>query len=178
VADLSRYEVAGQLLLCRTCGKGGTRGIVKNFGRQTIDVAEMNTEISIHEADHHGVVFENDAAENAEAARRASQALASRADAVSRDLRESEYYRCYPAATAYRDGMLNGMGGEAGDLAGVLGPDAARALSRALAHIAAMSKDYPELIRSHNRDTCDDFACFIFGHLIDVARAVDDQLSG
>lgn len=176
MADLERYEVAGPLLLCRTCGKGGARHIVKNFGRQTIPAAEMHTEIFIHEADHHEPVYENNATANAEAARRASHVLAKFADDVTSDMRESEYYRGYPEATAYRDGMVNGMGGPAGEMAGLLGPDAVRALSRALERISEMGKDYPELIQDHNRKTCDDFTCFIFGHLVDVARAVDEQI--
>lgn len=176
MADLERYEVAGSLLLCRTCGKGGTRHIVKDFGRQTIDVAEMHVEISVHETDVHEAVFANDATENARAALRASQALAARAEAADIDVRMDEYYACYPDETAYRDGMLNGMGGSAGDLAAVFTPQAARALSRALAEIHAMGKGYDELIRDHNRKTCDDFTCFIFGHLVDVARAVESQL--
>lgn len=176
MADLERYEIAGALLLCRTCGEGGARHIVKDFGRQTIDVAEMDTEISIHETDRHEVVFENNATENAETAKRASQELAKRADAVTRDTREGEYYRCYPAATAYRDGMVNGMGGASGAMAGLLGPEAVRALSKALERVAEMGKDYPELIQDHNRKTCNDFMCFIYGDLIDAARAVDSQL--
>lgn len=176
MADLERYEVAGSLLLCRTCGKGGARYIVKDFGRQTIDVAEMHTEIFIHETDRHEPVFENGATETAEMARRVAQVLAKCADDVTWDMRESEYYRCYPIKTAYRDGMVNGMGGPAGDMAGLLGPDAVRALSRALEYIADMGKDYPELIQDHNRKTCDDFTCFIFGHLIEVGRAIDEQL--
>lgn len=177
MADLDRYEVAGSLLLCRTCGRGGTRHIVKNFGQQTIDVAEMHTEIFIHETDHHEVVFENDASENAGAALRASQALGSRAEKVAQSVREDEYYACYPDETAYRDGMVNGMGGEAGELASLFGPDAARHLSRALAYISAMGKDYPELIRDHNRKTCDDFTCYLYGELVEIARAVDGQLA-
>lgn len=176
MADLERYEIAGALLLCRTCGKGGARHIVKDFGRQTIDVAEMHTEVSIHETERHEVVFEDNATENAGAAKRVSQELAQRADAVARNMRESEFFRCYPAATAYRDGMENGMGGASGAMAGLLGPEVVRALSRALGRVAEMGKDYPELIQDHNRKTCDDFMCFIYGDLIDAARAVDSQL--
>lgn len=176
MADLERYEMAGALLLCRTCGKGGTRFIVKDFGRQTVDVAEMYTDISIHETDRHEVVFENNATENCGAALRSSQALSEFIGKVDRDLREDRYYACYPVETAYRDGMVNGMGGATGDLASLLGPDAARPLARALAYISAMGKEYPELIQDHNRKTCDDFCCYLYGELVAVARAVDRQL--
>lgn len=174
--NLERYEVAGSLLLCRTCGQGGARYIVKNFGRQTIDVAEMHTEMFVHESGHHEVVFENNATENAQTARRVAEVLAKHADGVARDVRESDYYRCYPSATAYRDGMVNGMGGPAGEMAGLLGPDVVRSLSQALGRIAAMGRDYSELIQDHDRKVCDDFNCFIYGDLINVARAVDSQL--
>jgi hypothetical protein len=177
MADLERYEIAGSLLLCRTCGTGGARHIVKDFGRQNINAAEMDVEISIHETDHHEVVFENDATENAGAAMKASQALAARAEAAARSVREDEYYHCYPDETAYRDGMLNGMGGEAGDLAALLGPKAARVLARALKRIAEMGRDYPELIQTHNRNTCNDFTCFLYGDLVEIAHAVEGQLT-
>lgn len=176
MADLERYEMAGQLLLCRTCGMGDTRFIVKDFERQTIDVAEMHTEISIHETKCHEVVFENNATQNCEAALRSSRALSRRADRVVNHLRSSSYYTCYPSETAYRDGMLNGMGGETGEMAALLGPDAVRHLSQALAYIGAMGEEYPELIQDHNRKTCDDFCCFLYGELVAVARAVDRQL--
>lgn len=174
---MDRYEVAGSLLLCRSCGTGGTRHIVKNFGQQTIDVAEMQTEIFIHETDRHEVAFENNATENCEAARRSSEALARLADAVTHDVRTKEYYACYPRGTAYRDGMVNGMGGNAGDMAGLLGPEAAHALARALAEVARMGRDYEELVQDHNRKTCDDFTCTVWGHLVDAARAIDGQLA-
>lgn len=176
MADLERYEVAGSLLLCRTCGTGGARHIVKNFGRQTIDVAEMHVDISIHEANSHEVTFENNATANAEAALRSSQALTERAERAARDVREDEYYACYPDETAYRDGMTNGMGGAAGDLASLFGPEAARHLARALAYISSMRTEYPELIQDHNRKTCDDFNCYLHGELVEIARAVARQL--
>lgn len=176
MANLERYEVAGPLLLCRTCGTGNALHILKDFGRQTIDVAEVWVEISIHEADRHDVVYRNGATENCEAAHRSSLKLAELAEAAARDVRTDTYYACYPPQTAYRDGMANGMGGNAGDMAGLLGPDAVRALAKALAEVRVMGRDYPELVQDHNRKTCADFTCSVFGHLVDVARAVDGQL--
>ena len=177
MADLTRYEVAGSLLLCRTCGKGGARHIVKDFGRQTIGMADLDVEISIHETDRHEPVFEGDAAQIAETAMEASLALAGRAEAAARSVRDDAYYACYPKATAYRDGMVNGMGGEAGDLAALLGPDAARPMARALKLISEMGRDYPELIQDHNRSTCADFTCSLYGEMVERARAVNGQLT-
>ncbi|MCP9209518.1 hypothetical protein [Streptomyces cucumeris] len=177
MANLERYEVAGSLLLCRTCGVGDTRHIVKNFAPQTIGVAEMHVEIAIHENDFHEAVFANDATENAMAAKRASRALALRAEAAAQEVRDNAYYACYPVQTAYRDGVVNGLGGSAGDLAGVLAPEVAHALARALDEVHVMGRSYDELIRDHDRKTCDDFTCSIFGYLVDVARAVDAQLN-
>lgn len=177
MTDLDRYEIAGPLLVCRTCGPGGTRYIVKDFGRRTIGMAEMHTEMSLHESASHEVAFENDASANAEAAGRASRALARCADKVAFELDENDYYRRYLPGTAYRDGMRDGMGGAVGEMAGLLGPEAVRALSAALKQVEAMGRDYPELVQSHHRATCDDFTCLVFGHLVDVARAVEGQLS-
>src|SRR5690606_8585974 len=83
MTDLDRYEIAGSLLLCRTCGTGGARCIVKDFGRRTLRVAEMRTEMSVHESASHEVVFENDASSSTKAAGRASRALARCVDKVA-----------------------------------------------------------------------------------------------
>lgn len=176
MTDLERYEVAGTLLLCQTCGKGGTRYRVYDFGRQTMTLMEIEVEASLHESAHHEVVFESNATENCAAALRSSRALARLAEAADRDVRRDQYYRCYPVATAYRDGMVNGMGGNAGDLAGLFGPEAARALAKALEYVSQMGRDYEELVQDHNRSTCADFLCGTWGHLVDIARAVDRQL--
>src|SRR5690606_41610574 len=98
MTDLDRYEIAGSLLLCRTCGTVGARYIVKDFGRRTIRVAEMHTEMSGHESASHEVVFENDAASSTQAAGRATRALARGRDKVAVGLGESGSYRGYPPA--------------------------------------------------------------------------------
>jgi hypothetical protein len=176
VTDFERYEMAGSLLLCRDCGAGGTRHIVKNFGQRTVGMAEADTEMFIHESDHHEPVFADNMSEVARAAKRVSLMLAAHAEAVAFDVRNGDYYRCYDPAFAYRDGMVNGMGGATGDMAALFGPEVVKVISRALKDIAAMDKDYSELIQDHNRKTCDDFTCFIFGHLVEIARLIDSQL--
>ncbi|MFE0472412.1 hypothetical protein ACFW2V_12430 [Streptomyces sp. NPDC058947] len=177
MVDLDRYEVAGPLLLCRTCRADSTRFIVKSFPRRTIDMTELHAEMLRHENEHHEAALENDAEKNAEVAGRAARTLLRRSVVAARELRESKYYACYPTATAYRDGMVNGMGGAAGDMAGLLGPDAVRALSKALEQVVTVSKECPELIQDHDRESCSDLTCDAYGHLIAVARAIDGQLS-
>lgn len=176
MADLERYEVAGSLLLCRTCGKGGGRYRVYDFGRQLMTLSEVQVEADLHETAHHEPEFASNAAENCKAARRSSEVLAKLAEATARDVRTEDYYTFYDPATAYRDGMVNGMGGNAGYMAGLLGPEAARPLALALGEVARMGRDYEELVQDHNRKTCDDFNCFMFGHLVDIAKAVEAQL--
>src|SRR5690606_41969217 len=85
----------------------------------------------------HEPVFENNATANAGAALRSSQALSERADRVAREGRDDEYYACYADETAYRDGMVNGMGGAAGDMASLRGPQAGRPLAGNLVDIDA-----------------------------------------
>lgn len=177
MTDLERYEMAGPVLLCRTCGKPGQRHIVHNFKTLVPTLMDIVVEAGVHENTKHEAVFENNATENCGAALRSSDALARLAEAVDRDVRTKEYYACYPKATAYRDGMVNGMGGNAGDMAGLLGPEAVRALASALGEVARMGRDYEELIQDHNRKTCADFTCTVWGHLVDLGRAVDRQLA-
>lgn len=176
MTDLERYELAGTLLLCRTCGKNNTRYIVHNFGPAVPSLMDITVEAGVHENRKHEVVFQNNATANCDAALRVSEVLARLAEAADLDVRSDEYYRCYDPATAYRDGMVNGMGGNAGDLAGLFGPEAVRPLATALGEIARMGRDYEELVQDHNRNTCADFQCTVWGHLVDIARAIDAQL--
>src|SRR5690606_38761938 len=125
MADLSRYEmIAGSVIVCNDCHNGEHREVVHAFKGTSFSVEDMRTEIEVHEWDRHEPVFENNATANAGAALRSSQALSERADRVAREVRDDEYYACYADETAYRDGMVNGMGGAAGDMASLLGPQA------------------------------------------------------
>lgn len=177
MADLSRYEViGGSVIVCNDCRNGEHREVVHAFKGASFSVEELHTEITMHEWDRHEPEFADNADGNGLAAKRASEALAVHVQKVEEDVRNDEYYACYPPATAYRDGMVNGMGGSTGDMASLLGPEAVRAIVGALGEIAAMDKNYAELISDHNRKTCEDHTCSIFGHLVDLARAVDAQL--
>lgn len=176
MTDLERYEVAGTLLLCRACGKPGERYTIHDFGPLVPTLMDITVEAGAHENTKHEAVFENNATENCAAAQRSSEALGRLAEAADRDVRNDPYYALYPAVTAYRDGMVNGMGGNAGDLAGLFGPSAARSLALALGEVARMGHDYEELVQDHNRKTCADFTCTVWGHLVDIAREIDRQL--
>jgi hypothetical protein len=54
------------------------------------------------------------------------------ATAAQHDLETGDYWSGYDKKTAWFDGMTNGMGGESGDLAGVLSPTVALELCRLL----------------------------------------------
>lgn len=184
MADLSRYEmVKGDRLACRTCGDDEGSKVIHDFADgplgllpEPIPMEEINFQIFAHESDFHQPVFEDTASEVGLAAKRVSRILGERADAAQHDVDNDDYFRYYDPATAYRDGMDNGMGGATGKLAALLGPDVAKVLAKALAEIAEMDGQYDELIQDHNRKTCDDFTCFVFGHLVDIARIIDRQL--
>ena len=62
--------------------------------------------------------------------RTAADKLAPLAAAAQRDLEAADYWACYPKATAWRDGLTNGMGGASGDLAGAIPPAAVIELAR------------------------------------------------
>lgn len=176
MTDFERYSVAGSLLLCRDCGNDGARFIVKDFKPHEVSLLDVQTEAGIHESERHEPTFDSPAAPNVDVAVMAALELGRCVAHVQEGLDHSDFYRCYPKETAYRDGMANGMGGAAGELAGLLGPDAVRPLARALRAVATMGRDYPELVQDHDRRSCDDFTCEVFGHLVDVAKAVTGQL--
>jgi hypothetical protein len=60
----------------------------------------------------------------------AADKLTPLAEAAERDLTTNDYWACYNPATAWHDGLTNGMGGASGDLAGALPPKAALELAR------------------------------------------------
>jgi hypothetical protein len=59
-----------------------------------------------------------------ETLRSAADRLESLAKAAQKDLETDDFWACYNPATAWRDGMTNGMGGVTGDLAGAIPPAA------------------------------------------------------
>ena len=60
----------------------------------------------------------------------AADKLGPLAAAAQQDLDRGDYWACYDPATAWHDGLTNGMGGPSGDLAGALPPVAVRELVR------------------------------------------------
>ncbi|MGW3144869.1 hypothetical protein ACWDG1_09340 [Streptomyces sp. NPDC001177] len=60
----------------------------------------------------------------------AADTLESLARAAEHDLATNDFWTGYNPATAWRDGFVNGMGGEPGDLAGALPPAAVLELAR------------------------------------------------
>lgn len=60
----------------------------------------------------------------------AADNLESLARAAQEDLDTNSFWSGYDKTTAWRDGFVNGMGGEPGDLAGALPPAAVLELSR------------------------------------------------
>ena len=62
--------------------------------------------------------------------RTAAEKLAPLAEAAQEDLETGDYWAGYPKATAWWDGLTNGMGGASGDLAGAIPPAAVKELAR------------------------------------------------
>lgn len=71
----------------------------------------------------------------------AAQTLLDLADAAQDDLDTADYWKPYPAATAWRDGFVNGFGGISSDLAALFPPSTARLIAQWLRltadHLAA-----------------------------------------
>lgn len=162
--------------MCDTCISGSKRKIVAVY-KDTLDipVADVDTEIQVHEHLYHAPVFEDNASEVGLMLRRVAKALKWRAEAARRELVESYFFKAYNPETAYADGMLGGMGGPVGDMAALLGPDATLMLAQALHEASEMDGQY-DVIQDHDRTNCDDFTCSVFGALVEAARAIDKQL--
>jgi hypothetical protein len=62
--------------------------------------------------------------------RAAAEKLSPLAEAAQRELETGDYWKPYAPATAWRDGLTNGMGGASGDLAGAIPPAAVIELVR------------------------------------------------
>lgn len=62
----------------------------------------------------------------------AADKLAPLADAAQKELDTGDYWTGYDPATAWHDGLTNGMGGASGDLAGAIPPAAVKELARLL----------------------------------------------
>lgn len=66
----------------------------------------------------------------AEELRAAADKLTPLAEAAQKDVETGSYWSCYHPATAWYDGLTNGMGGASGDLAGAIPPKAVIELAR------------------------------------------------
>lgn len=62
--------------------------------------------------------------------RAAADKLTPLAEAAQKDVQTGDYWACYDPATAWHDGLTNGMGGASGDLAGAIPPKAVIELAR------------------------------------------------
>lgn len=71
----------------------------------------------------------------------AADVLESLARAAQIDVDTGDYWKCYEPATAWRDGLTNGMGGASGDLAAALPPEAVLELSRWLRSAARDARE-------------------------------------
>lgn len=60
----------------------------------------------------------------------AADKLTPLAEAAQKDVQIGDYWACYDPATAWHDGLTNGMGGASGDLAGAIPPKAVIELAR------------------------------------------------
>lgn len=71
----------------------------------------------------------------------AADLLTPLAEAAQKDLTTGGYWSCYDPATAWRDGLTNGMGGASGDLAGAVPPKAVIELARWLRSAARDARE-------------------------------------
>ncbi|MET9012294.1 hypothetical protein ABZX74_15450 [Streptomyces olivaceoviridis] len=71
----------------------------------------------------------------------AADKLTPLAETAQKELDTEEYWACYPKATAWHDGLTNGMGGASGDLAGAIPPNAVIELTRWLRSAARAARE-------------------------------------
>lgn len=176
MADLTRYRIVAGVIMCDTCTAGSKRKIVAVYkDTLNISVADVDTEIQVHEHLYHTPVFEDNATEVGLILRRVAKALKWRAEAAQRELTDNPFFKAYRPETAYADGMINGMSGATGDMAALLDPNATLILAQAL-HEASEMDGQCDVIQDHDRTDCDDFTCSVFGALVELARIIDKRL--
>jgi hypothetical protein len=110
--------------------------------------------------------------------RQAAQTLLDLADVAQTDLDTGDYWKPYPKATAWRDGLTNGMGGASGDLAAVFSPAAAHALAKALRQTEALHTPTTcqhEGCMPHGCEWCgdEDWPCADLRNALAVARQIN-----
>lgn len=71
-----------------------------------------------------------------QALRAAAAKLREAASAAQRDVNTSDFWACYPPATAWREGLVNGFGGVTGDYAALMHPGVGLAIAVLLADVA------------------------------------------
>lgn len=71
----------------------------------------------------------------------AADVLEALARKAQQDMTTNDYWSGYDKATAWRDGLTNGMGGASGDLAAALPPEAVLELSRWLRSAARDARE-------------------------------------
>ncbi|MCF0086658.1 MULTISPECIES: hypothetical protein [unclassified Streptomyces] len=71
----------------------------------------------------------------------AADKLTPLADAAQHELETGDYWASYDPATAWYDGLTNGMGGASGDLAAALPPQAVTELARWLRSAARDARE-------------------------------------
>ena len=97
--------------------------------------------------------------------RAAADKLRALAETAQKELDTGDYWACYPKATAWHDGLTNGMGGASGDLAGALPPAAVLELARWL---CAEARRLATTTHPGWQDT-------VSPHAVALARAINAQ---
>ncbi|MGA5330978.1 hypothetical protein ACPCJT_20335 [Streptomyces griseoincarnatus] len=105
--------------------------------------------------------------------RQAAQTLMDLADAAQTDLDTGDYWKPYAPATAWRDGLTNGMGGTSGDLAAVFSPATAHALALLLRGVLSQAHEsgHEECSSWCSPETCDLSAALAVARQINAASA-------
>lgn len=100
--------------------------------------------------------------------RAAAQSLLDLADEAQEDLDTADYWKPYPAATAWRDGFVNGFGGISSDLAALFPPSTVRLIAEWL---RAHAKGLDATTHPAWQETC-------AGPAISLARALNGTQTG
>ncbi|MFI8360747.1 hypothetical protein ACIGD1_11365 [Streptomyces sp. NPDC085612] len=109
--------------------------------------------------------------------RDASAKLRTLTAAAEADVDTNPYWRSELSTRPdwYANGVRNGLGGEAGELAAAMHPGVGAALAGLLTAATRLATAYPEMAHDHDRPACDDYTCDLMGAALAVAREILGQ---
>lgn len=96
---------------------------------------------------------------NEQALEQAADKLSVLALKATLDLEENPFWRPYEERTNWRDGLVNGFGGPAGDLGGAMHPQVCLAIAESWRQMAHFVREYGEMATGEEQTKYEKYMC-------------------